>query len=78
MDVEFVRVHRNGPNPLNNGKPRSITARLVYRSKKDEILHAQKQMKQQNVQLPFYITPQSPMPTVENRREIMEILKCSI
>lgn len=78
MDVEFVRVYRNGPNPLNNGKPRSITARLVYRSKKDEILHAQKQMKQQNVQLPFYITPQSPMPTVENRRKIMEILKCSI
>ena len=42
VDVEFVRIHRNGMQPHHGGRPISITAKLADRDKKQEILSAQK------------------------------------
>lgn len=45
IDVDFVRIHRNGVRAQHNGKPVSITAKLSDRSKKDEILHENQKKK---------------------------------
>ena len=42
VDVKFSITHRNGIRAMNNGKPVSIRARLTDRTKKDEILNAQR------------------------------------
>ena len=42
FDVKFSIIHRNGIRAMSNGKPVSITARLTDRTKKDEILNAQR------------------------------------
>ena len=73
VDVEFVRIHRNGFTKAGRDKPISITGRLVDRGKKDEILKAQKAKKLDNVHLPFHITPQEPISVVENRKRLCNI-----
>lgn len=73
VDVEFIRIHRNSPRPNINGKPRSITGKLKDFAKKDAILKEQKRIKDQNKELPFHITPQSPAPVAENRKKLQEI-----
>ena len=73
VDVEFVRIHRNGFTKPGRDTPVSITGRLVDRGKKDEILKAQKAKKLDNVHLPFHITAQEPISVVENRKRLYNI-----
>ncbi|KAJ8313211.1 hypothetical protein KUTeg_009239 [Tegillarca granosa] len=70
IEIDFVRAHRNSPKPNPNGKPRAIAAKLVDRDAKDEILKAQKAKRTQNVNIPFRITPQSPLEIFEKLCEI--------
>ena len=72
VDVEFVRIHRNGP-PRQSGYPVTITGRLVDRSKKDAILQAQRLKNLNKVKLPFFITAQEPPSVVEQRKRLYEI-----
>ena len=72
VDVEFVRIHRNGP-PRQSGYPVTITGRLVDRSKKDAILQTQRLKKIDKVKLPFFITAQEPPSVVEQRKRLYEI-----
>ena len=72
VDVEFVRIHRNGMQPHHGGRPISITAKLADRDKKQEILSAQKLKKSENKKLPFSITAQEPVVRVEERRRTYE------
>ncbi|KAJ8309639.1 hypothetical protein KUTeg_012808 [Tegillarca granosa] len=65
-----TRPHRNSPKPNPNGTPKAIAAKLVDRGAKDEILKAQKAKRTQNVNIPFRITPQSPLEIFEKLYEI--------
>lgn len=69
IDVDFVRIHRNGVRAQHNGKPVSITAKLSDRSKKDEILNAQKTKKIEKQKLPFFISPQQPPSIVATKNK---------
>lgn len=60
IDVQFVRIHRNGIRPQYNNRPVTITAKLVDGKKKEDILNAQKLKKIEKKTLPFFITPQQP------------------
>ena len=60
IDVQFVRIHRNGIRPQQNCRPVIITAKLVDGKKKEDILNAQKLKKIEKKTLPFFITPQQP------------------
>jgi pseudouridine-5'-phosphate glycosidase len=63
--VEFAIIHRNGIQGVHNGKPVTITAKLADRTKKEEILNAQKAKKNCETEAPFlYHTP-----TAASRRE---------
>lgn len=72
VDVNFIRIHRNGVRPQNSDRPVTITAKLTDRSKKDEILSAQKVKKIAKVSLPFYITPQQPPSLVSARNKLFD------
>ena len=72
MDVELVRIHRNGMQPHYGGRPISITAKRADRDKKQEILSVQKLKKSENKKLPFSITAQEPVVLVEKRRRTYE------
>ncbi|KAJ8301220.1 hypothetical protein KUTeg_020207 [Tegillarca granosa] len=54
LEVDFVRIHRNAPHKNPNGKPRSITGKLVDLQQKEVILTTQRQKLNTKVQLPFY------------------------
>lgn len=69
IDVDFVRIHRNGVRAQHNGKPVSITAKLSDRSKKDEILHENQKKKNEKKKLPFFISPQQPHSTVATKNK---------
>lgn len=69
IDVDFIRIHRNGVRAQHNGKPVSITAKLSDRSKKDEILNAQKTKKIEKQKLPFFISPQQPPSIVATKNK---------
>lgn len=73
VHVSFVRIHRNSVKGMMNSRPVSITAKLVDRSKKDEILQAQKAKKLQRVKLPFFITSQDPPVVLEERKRLYAI-----
>ena len=73
VDVEFIRIHRNGPVRRNNGRPVTITGKLKDRNKKDAILRAQRQKKADKVKVPFFITAQEPQSVVENRKRLYEL-----
>ncbi|XP_078329832.1 uncharacterized protein LOC111132195 [Crassostrea virginica] len=72
VDVKFSIIHRNGIRAMNNGKPVSITARLTDRTKKDEILNAQRAKKIAKQRLPFFITPQQPPVIHANKNKIYD------
>lgn len=72
VDVEFVRIHRNGVRPQFNNKPVTITAKLLDRNKKDEILNAQRLKKIAKQRLPFFITPQLPTPLTSARNKLFD------
>ena len=72
VDVKFSIIHRNGIRAMNNGKPVSITARLTDRTKKDEILNAQRAKKIAKQRLPFFITPQQPSVIHANKNKIYD------
>lgn len=72
VDVEFVRIHRNGVRPQFNDKPVTITAKLKDRNKKDEILNAQRLKKIAKQRLPFFITPQQPAPLTSARNKLFD------
>lgn len=73
VEVSFVRIYRNSVKGTMNSRPVSITAKLVDRSKKDEILHAQKAKKLQRVKLPLFITSQDPPVVLEERKRLYAI-----
>lgn len=75
LEVDFVRIHRNAPHKNPNGKPRSITGKLVDLQQKEVILTTQRQKLNTKVQLPFYVTPQSPPQINENRNKLHELNK---
>ncbi|KAJ8306165.1 hypothetical protein KUTeg_016710 [Tegillarca granosa] len=73
---EFIRIHRNSPTLRKDGKPRTITGKLVnLEKKKAEILKAQKEKRDAGNELPFNITPQSPNEIVECRKQLLDINK---
>ena len=79
ITVELVRIHRNG-HKNSNKKPRTITAKLADRQKKFEIMNAQRLFKKkandtgnENLKLPFTITPQSPPEVYEKRKKLEDI-----
>lgn len=72
VDVEFVRIHRNGVQPQRSGRPVTITAKLTDPNKKDEVLSAQKVKKVAKTSLPFYITPQQPLSLVSARNKLYD------
>ncbi|KAK3084817.1 hypothetical protein FSP39_019522 [Pinctada imbricata] len=73
IDVEFVRIHRNGMRRGSDSRPVSITEKLQNRSAKDAILKAQKAKKALGTRLPFHITAQEPIPVVEDRKRLYDI-----
>jgi myosin heavy subunit len=73
VDVDFIRIHRNSVKGLINSRPVTITAKLVDRSKKDELLQAQKTKKLAKVRLPFFITTQEPPSVVESKKRLYAI-----
>ena len=73
IDVQFVRIHRNGNKPYANGKPVSITGKLTDRNQKTAILQAQKAKKADKIKIPFFVTAQEPNVTVENRKRLYGI-----
>ncbi|XP_048779381.2 uncharacterized protein LOC125682836 [Ostrea edulis] len=73
VQVSFVRIHRNSAKGTYNSRPVTITAKLVDRSKKDEILKAQKARKLEKIRLPFYITSQDPPAIREERKRLYDI-----
>lgn len=75
VDVEFIRIHRNSQTLRKDGKPRTITGKLVNLEKKAEIPKAQKEKRDAGNDLPFNITPQSPNEIVERRKQLFDINK---
>jgi hypothetical protein len=75
LDVDFVRIHRNGPRNPGSLKPRTITGKLVNSSQKDRILSAirQKRERDELSEMSFYITPQTPLQTNENKKKLQEV-----
>ncbi|XP_062602165.1 uncharacterized protein LOC134263799 [Saccostrea cucullata] len=73
VEVDFVRIHRNSVRGVVNSRPVSITGKLRDRTKKDELLRAQKAKKSENVNLPFFITSQEPASVVEERKRLYAI-----
>ncbi|XP_062593827.1 uncharacterized protein LOC134255319 [Saccostrea cucullata] len=71
--VEFSNIHRNAGEVKPNGKPRTITGRLMRIEYKDEILKQQKAKKEGGAELPFYITPQSPPQMNETSKKLVEV-----
>ena len=72
VDVDFIRIHRNGVHPQSSKRPITITAKLKDPNKKDEILKAQKAKKIARVSLPFYITPQQPPSIVSAKNKLYD------
>ncbi|XP_061190455.1 protein IMPACT homolog [Saccostrea echinata] len=71
--IEFANIHRNAGDRRQGGKPRTITGRLVRFENKDRILKQQRKKKDEGVQLPFYITPQSPVQKEQQKLEEIEV-----
>lgn len=73
VDVQFVRIHRNGIRPQHNSdRPITITAKLTDRNKIHVILNAQKQKKIAKQSLPFFITTQQPASVVAARNRLYD------
>ena len=73
VDVEFVRIHRNGIRPQHNSdRPITITAKLTDRNKIHVILNAQKQKTIAKQSLPFFITTQQPASVVAARNRLYD------
>lgn len=75
LDVGFIRIHRNGPRNQGSTRPRTITGKLVNSGQKDRILNAIRQKRERNElsDMSFYITPQTPLQTNENKKKLQEI-----
>ncbi|XP_062573517.1 uncharacterized protein LOC134235401 [Saccostrea cucullata] len=71
--IEFANIHRNAGDRRQGDKPRVITGRLVRFENKDRILKQQRKKKDEGINLPFYITPQSPVQVNETRRKLVEL-----
>ena len=64
VDVEFVRIHRNGPI--------TITSKLTYRNMIHFIHNATIQQKIAKQSLPFFITTQQPASVVAGRNRLYD------
>ena len=74
LDVEFIRIHRNGPKHPGNPKPRIITGKLKNYNDKEHILQVMRQLREdKNSSLPFYITPQTPQQVHENKKKLQDL-----
>nr|XP_022333002.1 uncharacterized protein LOC111130341 [Crassostrea virginica] len=74
IDVRFVRIHRMGP--MRNGKiPRIIVGKLEKYEMKEDVLQSQRQLRQQQQETPFHVSPQYPSSLVENRKHLSELQK---
>ncbi|XP_061163179.1 uncharacterized protein LOC133172334 [Saccostrea echinata] len=75
LDVSFIRIHRNGQRSTGNSRPRSITGKLHNYSDKDLILQAMSQKREDGTtdNMPFYITPQTPLQINENKKKLQEM-----
>ncbi|KAK3096109.1 hypothetical protein FSP39_023344 [Pinctada imbricata] len=71
-NVRFAVIHRNG-KLLPNGKPVSITGKLMDRNKKFDILKAQAMKKREKKLIPFYITAQELEEISEERKRLYNI-----
>ena len=74
LDVEFIRIHRNGPKHPGNSKPRIITGKRKNYNDKEHILQVMRQQREdKNSSLPFYITPQTPQQVHENKKKLQNL-----
>ncbi|XP_056017036.1 uncharacterized protein LOC125676365 [Ostrea edulis] len=75
IDVNFVRIHRNGQKNSGSTRPRTITGKLQNSSNKDRILSAIRQKREISglSDMPFYITPQTPLQMNENKKKLQEM-----
>ena len=74
LDVEFIRIHRNGPKHPGNPKPRIITGKLKNYNDKEHILQVMRQLREdKNSSLPFTITPQTPQQIHENKKKTQDL-----
>ena len=74
-DVGFIRIHRNGPRFQGSTRPRSITGKLKNPSDKDRVLSAIRQKRETSRQsdMPFFITPQTPLQVNETKKKLQEM-----
>nr|XP_022307809.1 uncharacterized protein LOC111113811 [Crassostrea virginica] len=74
IDVRFVRIHRMGP--MRNGKiPRIIVGKLEKYEMKEDVLQSQRQLRQQQQETPFHVSPRYLSSLVENRKHLSELEK---
>ncbi|XP_056022092.1 uncharacterized protein LOC130054978 [Ostrea edulis] len=75
IDVNFVRIHRNGQKNSGSTRPRTITGKLQNSSNKDRILSAIRQKRETSglSDMLFYITPQTPLQMNENKKKLQEM-----
>ena len=76
-DIGFIRIgfHRNGPRFQGSARPRSITGKLKNPSDKDRVLNAIRQKRETSRQsdMPFFITPQTPLQVNETKKKLQEM-----
>ncbi|XP_078318203.1 uncharacterized protein LOC111113877 [Crassostrea virginica] len=74
-DVGFIRIHRNGPRFQGSTRPRSITGKLKNPSDKNRVLNAIRQKRETSRQsdMPFFITPQTPLQVNETKKKLQEM-----
>ncbi|XP_061179611.1 protein IMPACT homolog [Saccostrea echinata] len=75
LEVGFIRIHRNGQKFPGNSKPRSITGKLQNYNDKELILQAIRQKRENGTinNMPFYITPQTPLQINESKKKLQEM-----
>lgn len=62
--------------PMRNGKiPRIIVGKLEKYEMKEDVLQSQRQLRQQQQETPFHVSPQYPSSLVENRKHLSELQK---
>ena len=62
--------------PMRNGKiPRIIVGKLEKYEMKEDLLQSQRQLRQQQQETPFHVSPQYPSSLVENRKHLSELQK---
>ena len=74
-DVGFIRIPRNAPRFKGGTRPSTFTGKLKNSSDKDRVLNAIRQQKETSRQsnMPFYITPQTPLQVNETKKKLQEM-----